>query len=75
MPAGIIQFINKVSPIGKSQQAPITDKDVRKFKELSDLIGIAIDNTSEANSTLVLALEVAETMTRIEAVTDLEDKL
>jgi hypothetical protein len=51
----------------------ITENDVSRFKECSDLIGMAIDNTSEANSTLLIALKVAEAMSKIEKVTELED--
>ena len=58
-PNGIIQFINKTG------EEKIGAEEIRKFKEMSSLLGMCIDNTNEIASTIEITLNVNDAMNRI----------
>lgn len=58
-PVGIIQFINKLG------NTPIGQEDKHKFEEMSDLIGLCIENTSAITQTVNVTLMINERMRNI----------
>ena len=58
-PNGIIQFINK------NNDAPITEEEQRKFTEISELLGMCIQNTYNVTKTIGVTLELNANMERI----------
>jgi hypothetical protein len=57
-PNGVIQFINKID-------GPITEADRKKFEEISELLGMCIDNTNTITKTVGVTLEFSSTMEKI----------
>ena len=68
MPNGIIQFINKAN------EGQINEEDESKFIEMSDLIGLCIDNTNSITETIGVTLKVNQRMSNIRKIMELEQK-
>ena len=60
LPVGVIQFINK-----KNEQ-DIDETDTKRFNELSDLIGMCIENTNAIHTTIGVTLMFNTRMERIQ---------
>ena len=57
-PIGVIQFINKNEGI-------IDDKDIARFDEISELIGMCIENTNTITKTVGVTFQFAACMEKI----------
>ena len=57
-PIGVIQFINKNEGI-------IDDRDVARFEEISELIGMCIENTNTITKTVGVTFQFAAVMEKI----------
>lgn len=70
-PNGIMQFINKIDETG--HVVDITPEAIQRFKDMQLLIGMCIDNTTQIEGSIGMALHIYDIMGKITKLMGIED--
>lgn len=70
-PNAVIQLINKLDETGHI--AEITPEALKRFQDMQKLIGMCIDNTSQIEGSIGMAIKLNDIMVKVKGLMDLED--